>query len=715
MQHSLRIYRFFLILLFVASLAKAQNLPSTSRELDSLMNLLKSSSDTLKIQVLNTLSSKYYETAADKAIDYGKQAMLLAQKFKSDKGLARAYINIGRAYYSKSDYNKALSFITEAKKIFQRISDKTGSADACIAMATVYTDLGNYENSLNFNLQAMTIREEMNDSAALSSSLINVGLIYYKIGKYKLASEFYQKSLNIRLLLNDQTGISACYNNLANVFDDQGDHAKALEYLNKSLEIKEKMGNKRGIASTLNNIGSVYNSLKDYSKAKEYYLKSLALKKEIGDQFGAANTLGNIGAIYYFTNDKKNAIDYFLQAIDAAKKINAADIILTNYKNVAQTYFEDNNYKTSAEYYSLASDLKDSIYNVEGAKSMNEMQAKFDFEKQEKELKISKQNAEIQALDANKQRLFKNAFIIGFILLLIIAFVIFNRYQLKQKANAELEAQKQEITRQHNELNIAYSQIETKNKDITDSIKYAKRIQLAFLPTLDFENEVGDKGFILYKPKDIVSGDFYWMEKKNKELLIAAVDCTGHGVPGAFMSIVGFNLLNQAVNEHKITKPSNILDEMNTGVTDTLRQYEDESTVKDGMDIALCNINYDTLELQYSGAYNSLWIIRNGSLIELKANKFPVGSFVGEKLQKFDNNTFQLEKGDFIYLFTDGFADQFGGPLGKKFKYKQLQQLLVENAHLPAKKQRQILSQTFENWIGLLEQVDDVLIIGIGI
>src|SRR6218665_2773151 len=224
----------------------------------------------------------------------------------------------------------------------------------------------------------------------------------------------------------------------------------------------------------------------------------------------------------------------------------------------------------------LAGDLKDSIYDVEGVKSMNEMQAKFDFERQEKELKISRQNTEIQLLDANKQRFFKNAFIIGFILLLIIAFVIYNRYQIKQKANTDLEIQKQEIVRQHKELNVAYGQIEAKNKDITDSITYAKRIQLAFLPTSNFERQFKENGFILYKPKDIVSGDFYWMEKKQNEVLIAAVDCTGHGVPGAFMSIVGFNLLNQAVNEHKITTPSAILDEMNTGVTDTLRQFEED-------------------------------------------------------------------------------------------------------------------------------------------
>ncbi|MCW3085145.1 MAG: protein serine/threonine phosphatase [Bacteroidetes bacterium] len=713
MHYRNKIYSIILLMLFAVKICCAQQ--TSTSNVDSLVTLLKSSTDTTKIRVLNALSANYYDKMPDKAIDYAKQAMTLSQKYKSDVDMGRSLLNIGRGYYSKADYSKSLSFCLEAKKKFESIRDKVGVADVFMAMSSVYTDLGSYANSLNYNLQALTIREELNDSAAMGSSLLNVGLVYYKLRKLRLANEYYNKSLKIRMLRNDQAGISACYNNMANVCGDNGDNLKALEYLQKSLAIKEKLGNKKGIASTLNNMGSVYTSLKIYGKAREYYLKSYELKKEIGDQLGMANTLGNIGGNYYFTNDKKNAIVYFLEAIEAAKQIGAGDILLTNYRNAAQTYYEDGNYKASAEMYTLASDLKDSIYDVEGVKSMNEMQAKFDFEKQDKELKIIRQNDEIHALDANRQRLFKNGFIIGFILLLIIAFVIFNRYQLKQKANAKLEEQKQEIVRQHKELNIAYSQIEAKNKDITDSIKYAKRIQLAFLPRVNFQKEFNDNGFILYKPKDIVSGDFYWMERKNNQVLLAAVDCTGHGVPGAFMSIVGFNLLNQAVNEHKITQPSLILDEMNTGVTDTLRQYEEDSTVKDGMDIALCNIDLDTLQLQYAGAYNSLWIVRNGELIELSANKFPVGTFVGETIHQFNNKTFQLQKGDNVYLFTDGYADQFGGPQGKKFKYKQLQKLLTDNYLRTAPEQKDILQKTFESWIGNLEQVDDVLVIGVKI
>jgi serine phosphatase RsbU (regulator of sigma subunit) len=344
-----------------------------------------------------------------------------------------------------------------------------------------------------------------------------------------------------------------------------------------------------------------------------------------------------------------------------------------------------------------------------------ELQTKFDSEKQMKDIEILKQEKELSELELDRQRYFKNAFIIGFAFILILVFVIYNRYQIKHKANAKLEKQKEEITKQHSKLNIAYDEIEAKNKDILDSIKYAKRIQEAILPIHDFEKIFGNKGFVYYQPKDIVSGDFYWLEKKENTVLLAAVDCTGHGVPGAFMSIVGFNVLNQAVNEHHLRAPNLILNELNTGVTNTLRQTEKESTVRDGMDINLCSINYDTLELNYAGAYNPLWIIRNTEFIELAADKFPIGLFVGQEMSNFKNNVFQLQKGDTLYLFTDGYADQFGGPRGKKFKYQQFKDTLLSIAHMNVTEQKNILEKTILSWKGELEQIDDILVIGIQI
>ncbi|MGZ4054825.1 MAG: ligand-binding sensor domain-containing protein [Bacteroidia bacterium] len=272
-----------------------------------------------------------------------------------------------------------------------------------------------------------------------------------------------------------------------------------------------------------------------------------------------------------------------------------------------------------------------------------------------------------------------------------------------------------ELLEEKEKLQTAYSEIDEKNKDITDSIHYAKRIQQAILPSESLWKQLLPESFILYKPKAIVSGDFYWLEKWGNQTLVGAVDCTGHGVPGAFMSIVGHNILTQAVNVLGLSKPALILNETNKQLSKKLNQDPDVATVRDGMDIALIAINYPKLKIEFAGANNPLWIIRDNQLIQLAGNKFPIGVFIGEELQQFTNHEWELQKGDCIYIFTDGYADQFGGPKGKKFKYKQFQELLLNNHQKPFEEQKIILEKTIVDWIGDLEQIDDILVIGIKI
>jgi len=270
-----------------------------------------------------------------------------------------------------------------------------------------------------------------------------------------------------------------------------------------------------------------------------------------------------------------------------------------------------------------------------------------------------------------------------------------------------------EIVKQSEEIQNQKNIVELKNKDITDSINYAKRIQDTILPPDDEINRLLPNCFLLFLPKDILSGDFYWIDEIDNRVLVAAVDCTGHGVPGALMSIVGNNILNQTILEHKISKPSTILDELNNGVTYTLRQKNEESKVKDGMDIVLLSINFQENIVEFAGANNPLYHIRNGELTEIKGDKFPIGIFIGEEVKHFTNHEIQLQKGDTLYLFTDGYADQFGGPKGKKYKYNQLKELLHKIYLLPIDEQHQQLSLAFDTWKGDLEQVDDVVIIGV--
>ncbi len=283
-----------------------------------------------------------------------------------------------------------------------------------------------------------------------------------------------------------------------------------------------------------------------------------------------------------------------------------------------------------------------------------------------------------------------------------------NERILEQKVVERTE----EVVRQRDEIERQRLKVEELYKDVTDSIRYAKRLQDSILPPERYIKELLPQSFVLFKPKDIVSGDFYWFEKTQNKVLFAAVDCTGHGVPGAFMSLVGANALNQAVREHQLATPSTILDDLNKLSSDSLNKHSEENSVRDGMDLAMCAIDKENRTLEYAGANNPLYIIRNNEIMVTKADKFAIGSMTGEK---YTNHTIQLEEGDTIYVFSDGYADQFGGEKGKKFMYKKFRELLKSIKDLPMTEQKTILDNEIEAWKGSYEQIDDILVIGVKI
>jgi serine phosphatase RsbU (regulator of sigma subunit) len=303
----------------------------------------------------------------------------------------------------------------------------------------------------------------------------------------------------------------------------------------------------------------------------------------------------------------------------------------------------------------------------------------------------------------------------------------------------EIIAQKDELSAQHNLVSLQKEKIENIHQNLSDSINYAKQIQDAMLPTKAVTDLLLKNYFIIFNPKDIVSGDFYWIHKFKNYLVVAVADCTGHGVPGAFMSMLGISFLNEIVKKNEIISPSKILDHLRDSIIDALKQRQSTFDQNDGMDIAICIINTDTLELNYAGANNPCWIVNsqqssvdsqqslvnsqqsalanseqltdNSFLIELKPDKQPIG--IHTNMQPFTNNSFQLQKGDVMYLMSDGYADQFGGPEHKKFQTKKFKTLLLTNSQLPMPDQKQTLETTINEWIGNYEQTDDITILGI--
>jgi serine phosphatase RsbU (regulator of sigma subunit) len=278
--------------------------------------------------------------------------------------------------------------------------------------------------------------------------------------------------------------------------------------------------------------------------------------------------------------------------------------------------------------------------------------------------------------------------------------------QIVLQRTAEIRAQNIELSRQ--------------KKEITDSIHYAQRIQNAVLPSLKNIEKKFPEYFILLKPKDIVSGDFYWLSDTGRKIIIVAADCTGHGVPGAFMSMLGISYLNKIVNENKITEPDQILKKLRENVIQSLNQTGREGEQKDGMDMALCVIDFDNLTMEFAGAQNPLYLIRGNELFETKADRMPVAYY--EQMSDFTSHKITLEQGDCFYMFSDGYADQFGGPRGKKFKYKALKELLVKVKEKSMAEQKELLEKTIQDWATepdingrYYDQVDDILVVGIRI
>ena len=284
------------------------------------------------------------------------------------------------------------------------------------------------------------------------------------------------------------------------------------------------------------------------------------------------------------------------------------------------------------------------------------------------------------------------------------------RKRILENQNIELE---QKVTERTTEVMHQKAEIEIKNRDILDNLNYARRIQSAILPDIKLIYETLKDSFIFYRPKDIVSGDFYTFSQKENRVIISSADCTGHGVTGAFMSMIGSSHLNQIINERGILRPSEILNHLNTGITEALKQTDKE--VNDGMDIALCSLDLQNLRLEYAGANRPLWLFRNSEWIEIKPDKLPIGGFRVNREAVFTNHEMELRQGDTIYLFTDGFADQFGGPDGKKILSKRFREILLSMQTISMQDQKKKLESFFDEWKKNTEQVDDVLVIGIRI
>jgi serine phosphatase RsbU (regulator of sigma subunit)/predicted negative regulator of RcsB-dependent stress response len=573
-------------------------------------------------------------------------------------------------------------------------------------LGSIQSKWGNYDKALEFYLFSLQVKEVMDDSLGMAGAYNNIGTIYNAVGKKDEALKYYDKAVKINRPLGNKKWLSYNYNNMGSVYFDQGIIDKAEMCYDSSLILKMELGDSVGMAMSYNNISAIFESREEYDTSMYMLLHAIELQKNAGDVFGEALTTINIGRVYYRKKQYAEAQGYLDMALEQSLELNHKDFVHITYKLKSELDSAKGDYNGAFANYKLFITYKDSMMNEEMLEKSVQAEMQYEFDKKEYTSKIEQEKKNgIYEAELQRRKLQRNFFIIGFGIMLLLGVFIYRGYIQKRKSNELLSTQK--------------TIIEQKQNEILDSINYAKRIQNALLPSMKLMKEHLPNHFVLYKPKDIVAGDFYWMEQKDNKICLAVADCTGHGVPGAMVSVICVNGLNRSVREFNLTKPSDILNKTRSLVVNEFEKSDE--TVRDGMDIALVSFDEKpkssdkkntVFDLQYAGAHNGLWIIRKGAkeIEEIKADKQPIGQY--DKVTSYTNHEIELQKGDTLYLFTDGYSDQFGGDKGKKYRPAKLKELLLDSCHHNMTEQKEILDRSFTEWMGPLEQLDDVCVIG---
>lgn len=713
---------FFIFLLFWGKPIFANN------HKDSLLvELKKAHKDSIRAIILNELCATYRNSNPDSAGFYGTKGLAIANKINSVDLIAKIENNLGVIFLNQGKLDTAEILFNRCLEKRRLINDSLGLANTYTNLGIIKNYRGKYNDALPYYFKAETIYEKLNRVSSIIASNTNLGSCYNNLKQPKKALEYHKKAMNYSFRKGFEQYLPYCYINIGFSFEIMKELDSAGGYYKRGYEIARGAGNPVMESTLLCNLGVIEAHKNNHEESVKYYLKSLEIDTRIHNKEGIIRNSQNIGEYYIKIKNYSRAMEYLTRGLELAYEMDNKDLLLKLLITNSGLFKAMGDYKKAYDFFSRYSELKESIYNKENSEQIAEMATKYETEKKQNEIKLLNKDKSIREKEISKQLVIRN-YLIGIVLLImILGFSLFRAYKNKQKANFQLQAQKQEIVKkneileiqkdeillQKNEINQQKHILEEKNKEVLDSIFYARRIQRALLTSDQYLSRVLPGHFLLYQPKDIVSGDFYWvLELEDKRVLTAIADCTGHGVPGAFMSMIGISFLNEIVIEKKITRPDLILNQLRFEVIRALNPEGSEES-KDGMDIALCLFDIPGMKLQYSGANNSLYHINAaGNINEIKANKFPVGKYIDES-KDYTLHEINLSPGDCVYTFSDGYADQFGGPKGKKFKYKQLEDLLVNLRSIAADQRMNLLKEAFNNWKGELEQVDDICLLGV--
>jgi serine phosphatase RsbU (regulator of sigma subunit) len=741
------------------------NLNAQSTNIDSTITVLQAlPDDTAKVRLINEfLWDNIFSGIQPKLIDLGERNIQRAKKLEDFSGAGTAAKNTAAFFYYGGDYNTAEEYYKKSLKLYKQAEDLKGIAAANQNLGNIYSQRGNWKQALDYYFESLKSYEAIDDQAGAARVLDAIGNVYNASSNVagstdqdlvKKALDYYHRALELKKKMNNERGLIASYLYIGDMFftamtdsvrnlrdsadagqierviQQQGD--SALFYFMEAKKLNEIYQNPQYEGMLSDGIAQVFLRKQKYDSAYSYFKNSLSAKEQMGNAFGIASTKYYLGNFFSNTGQNDSALIYYNEALDIAQNINADQVERDISLALGQIYMNEEEFEQSANFYRNFINLNDSLQNEENTRRMTQLEMQYEFDKKEK----------IREEEAKRQRVILYFFIAGFLLMVFMALLIFRSYRVKQKANRmleeknleisqknvmlnqqneEIEAQRDEIESQRDFVITQRDKIAEQNKNITDSIVYAQRIQQAVLPPESFIKSLLPEHFILFKPRDIVSGDFYWAGRRDNKTVITAADSTGHGVPGAFMSLLGVSFLNEIISEFngEELKPHEILNRLRTKIKTSLRQTGEAKESKDGMDMALCVIDPETKELEYAGANNSMLRVRDNELTKFKADRMPVGVHYRDE-QSFRTQTIKAQAGDVYYIFSDGYVDQFGGEKGRKFMLPRFKELILENHKKPMTEQKTVFDQTIEAWrkhpsTSLNEpheQLDDILVIG---
>ncbi len=626
------------------------------------------------------------------------------------KGIADAQFQRAYAVYYSGNGDSALVMYHNLLGDYRSLGDSGGVAGCYNKSGFIYREQGDPARALENYHQALKSNLNEANKTEAGNSYLNIGLIHHDQEEYKDALKFELMGLAMYEQAQDKNRTANALLRIGNVYLDTKQDSSALVYYQKSFAISQEIGSNRLIAICLNNMAMIYTNWGEPKRALGLYKQALVMREKIGDKNGKALVLNNIGDLYTILGQPDSGIYYANLGLNLAKDIGYKDMEMTSYLSLALTYKSMGNFEKSYEYYIKYHTVYVAINNEKSTTEINRLNTSLEAERKQKQIELLFKEGELREAAYQQERTKGWFLALGLIAVVAAAVLLWINSRKTRRTNILLESQKSEIAEKK-------KIVDEQHRDIVDSINYALRIQHAVLPSRDEMKTLFPESFLIYKPRDIVSGDFWWMAEKAGVKVIVVADCTGHGVPGAFMSLIGTSLLNEIVNEKSITDPGLALNMLSEKVVKSLHQNEERATAHDGMDVALAVIDENADLLMFAGANNSLYYTNiAGELHELKGDRQPIG-FYGTKHRPFNVQTMPLKDVTNIWMFTDGYVDQFcgnqGTQFGKKYKYSRLKTTLTSIQSLNSTQQKEFLMKTFEEWKGSMFQVDDVLMIGI--